>query len=617
MINQYPTWKNLLVAAVVFLGVLYALPTAFGEDPAVQVAGTGAVQVDSALVADVDALLDREEIDHQGISFEGGRLLVRLADDDTQSLVRDLLRAELGTDYVVALNRAPRTPGWLSAIGARQISLGLDLRGGVHFLMQVDMEAGTERFASDVENTIRRLLRDERIRYTAIERRGDRISVTLRDADDQERVARLVRRMVEDVDVSTADDGLTVRARLREDAIEEQRQSALEQNITTLRNRVNELGVAEPIVQRQGTDRIVVQLPGVQDTAQAKEILGSTATLEFRMVHQDGDPYEAERTGRMPLGSQLYETREGEPVLLRREVIVTGDNLRNARSGFDQDTASPAAFITLDSQGARRMGRTTRENLGRPMAVVFIENRIDVERRNGELVEVERTVEEVINIATIRGVFSSRFQITGLSSPQEAQTLALLLRAGALAAPIRIIEERTVGPSLGQENIEQGFKAVVFGFLLVVLFMAVYYRTFGMVANLALFTNLFVIVALLSLLGANLTLPGIAGIVLTVGMAVDANVLIFERIREELRNGNTPQAAIHSGYGKAFSTIADANVTTLIAAVVLFSFGTGPVQGFAVTLSIGIATSMFTAILGTRAVINLIYGGRAVSKLSI
>ncbi len=617
MINQYPAWKNLLVAMVVFLGVVYALPNAFGEDPAVQVAATGATEFSPGLADDIAALLDREGIAHQGIEVEGQRVLVRLADEQTQQQVRDLLRADLERGLVVALNQAPRTPRWLEAIGARQVSLGLDLRGGVHFLMQVDMEAGIERFAGDVENTIRRLLRDERLRYTSLERRDDRVSVTLRSADDVERVARLIRRSVEEVTVSVDEAGQTVHARITEEAIEDQRQAALQQNITTLRNRVNELGVAEPIVQRQGTDRIVVQLPGVQDTAQAKEILGSTATVEWRMVYQDGDPYEAAETGRVPIRARLYQTREGEPVLLRREVIASGENLRNARSGFDQDSGTPAVFVTLDSAGARRMGQNTRDNLGRPMAVVYIDNIIEVERRNGELVEVERTVEEVINIATIRGVFSSRFQTTGLSSPQEASNLALLLRAGALAAPIRIIEERTVGPSLGQENIEQGFKAVVFGFLLVVLFMFAYYRIFGLAANLALFVNLFVILSVLSMLGANLTLPGIAGIVLTVGMAVDANVLIFERIREELRNGNSPQAAIHSGYGKAFSTIADANVTTLIAAVVLFSFGTGPIQGFAVTLSVGIATSMFTAIMGTRALINLIYGGRRIDKLSI
>ncbi len=403
---------------------------------------------------------------------------------------------------------------------------------------------------------------------------------------------------------------------LTERAVRTLREFALQQNITTLRNRVNELGVAEPVIQQQGQTRIVVQLPGVQDTARAKEILGATATLEFRAVDEGHDVQDA-LDGRVPVGSRLYRTREGQPVLLKKQVIITGDYITNAASTIDQRSGSPAVSIRLDGRGGRIMGNHTKENVGRRMAVVFIENKVETRRVDGELVRIKRTIEEVINIAVIRDRFSSNFQITGLDNTEEAANLALLLRAGALAAPIEIVEERTVGPSLGQENIDQGFQSVVIGLILVLVFMAVYYRVFGLVADLALIMNLVLIVAVLSLFQATLTLPGIAGIVLTVGMAVDANVLIFERIREELRSGNTPQASIHSGYEKAFSTIADANITTLIAAVVLFGFGTGPIKGFAITLSIGIVTSMFTAIMGTRAVINLIYGGRRVAALAI
>lgn len=391
---------------------------------------------------------------------------------------------------------------------------------------------------------------------------------------------------------------------------------ALQQNITTLRNRVNELGVAEPVIQQQGSSRIVVQLPGVQDTARAKEILGATATLEYRLVDGTHDVQKA-LAGQVPPGSRLYRERNGAPILLDRRVIVTGDQIIDAASGFDQQSGSPAVFVTLDGAGAKKMSQVTRENIGKPMAVVFIENKTETRLVDGKPVNSVRRVEEVINVATIRDHFSKRFQTTGLDSSNEARDLALLLRAGALAAPVQIIEERTVGPSLGQDNIDQGFTSVLVGFVVVLFFMALYYRLFGLVANLALFANLVMIVAVLSLLQATLTLPGIAGIVLTVGMAVDANVLIFERIREELRLGNSPQASIQAGYEKAFSTIADANITTLIAAIVLFSFGTGPIKGFAVTLSIGIVTSMFTAIMGTRAVINLIYGRKRVHKLAI
>jgi preprotein translocase subunit SecD len=496
--------------------------------------------------------------------------------------------------------------------------LGLDLRGGVHFLMEVDMQAAVhqaeERYISD----IRPLLRESKIRYKTITR-GDTggIRIRFRDAETRTKAARVIDDAFQDLEVAEADSlgKFDLRVQLTEQFKNDTRKFALQQNITTLRNRVNELGVAEPVVQQQGEDRVVVQLPGVQDTARAKEILGATATLEFRLVDTEHSVQEAV-DGRVPVAAKLYYDRDGQPILLKKRVMLTGEYIIDAASGIDQLSGSPAVFITLDGKGARIFSRATRDNVGKPMAVVFIERKTETVRRDDELIKVKELVEEVINVATIREQLSKRFQITGLDSTEEARDLALLLRAGALAAPLEIIEERTVGPSLGQDNIEQGFKSVIIGFVLVLIFMAFYYRLFGLVADLALTLNLVLIVALLSMLQATLTLPGIAGIVLTVGMAVDANVLIFERIREELRSGNSPQASIHAGYEKAFATIADANITTLIAAVVLFGFGTGPIKGFAVTLSLGIICSMFTAIMGTRAVINLIYGGRRVEKLA-
>jgi preprotein translocase subunit SecD len=442
--------------------------------------------------------------------------------------------------------------------------------------------------------------------------------VSFRDGSVRDSASELIRSQFPDLVLEARDSetGAVIRANLSEQGAEEVRRFALQQNITTLRNRVNELGVAEPVIQQQGRHRIVVQLPGVQDTARAKEILGATATLEFRMVHQDHSVEDAV-AGRVPVGAKLFRERNGRPILLKRSVMLTGDYITDAASGIDQQGGSPSVFITLDGKGARIFSKRTRDQIGRPMGVVFIENKSQTKIIEGKEVKERWTVEEVINVATIRDQLGKRFQITGLDSTEEARDLALLLRAGALAAPIEIVEERTVGPSLGRENIDQGKNSVVIGFIAVLAFMALYYGVFGLVADLALTFNLLIIVAVLSMLQATLTLPGIAGIVLTVGMAVDANVLIFERIREEIRNGNTPQASIHSGYEKAFSTIADANITTLIAALVLFGFGTGPIKGFAITLSIGIATSMFTAIMGTRAVINLIYGGRRVKSLSI
>jgi preprotein translocase subunit SecD len=619
MINQFPAWKNLLVVTVVVVGILYALPNLFGEDPAIQVSRTNVASMDEATVAAVEDALRNTGTTYRELLRRDGFLFVTFEDTGHQLSALEGLRSELGRGWVVALNRVPRTPGWLRAIGGGPMNLGLDLVGGVHFLLEVDMDAAVTQAEERFENGIRTTLRSENVRYGLITREGvDGIRVTFRDEVERDRAQRVISGAFDVLTVRPVDDAdAALRVTLSEAEQESVRRFAVEQNLITLRNRVNELGVAEPLVQRQGEHRIVVQLPGVQDTARAKEILGSTATLEWRLVYDEGDAFDARSSGRAPIGARLYEDQAGNPVLLRRDVIATGDQLTGASSGIDAESGSPAVFINLDATAARRMGQTTRENLNRPMAVVMIENRSEPVERNGEIELVRTTEETVISVATIRGVFSSRFQITGLQ-PQEAQNLALLLRAGALAAPMDIVEERTVGPSMGADNIAQGFNAVVIGFALVVGFVLIYYRLFGVVANLALFMNLVFIVAVMSMIpGATLTMPGIAGIVLTVGMAVDANVLIFERIREELRLGNSPQASIHSGYDKAFSSIADANVTTLIASVVLFLFGTGPIKGFAVTLSIGIVTSMFTAIIGTRAVINLIHGGRKVRKLLI
>ncbi|MGH8496758.1 MAG: protein translocase subunit SecD [Gammaproteobacteria bacterium] len=613
--NRYPAWKNILVLLSVVAGILFALPNVYGDDPAVQVTLDSAEPVSEGAQTRVEEVLQREDITFRSASLEDGKLLVRFGNVAAQLRSSDLLRAELGDEYVVALTLAPRTPGWLRALGFEPMSLGLDLRGGVHFVYEVDLDAAVRQMLERMQGDFSDLLRDERIQRR-VQVVDGAIRIEVDSAGDLNRAAEAIREADPMLEMSRQTEGgeyaLTVR--MTDAQIDQRRDLAIEQNTTTLRNRVDELGVAEPVVQRQGLNRIVVQLPGVQDPAQAERVLGTTATLEFRLVDEENNPYEAERRGRAPLGSQRYETRDGAPVLLKRDVIVTGDQLTDATSGFSEGL--PAVFVRLDSPGAQSMLDTTRENLNKGMAVVFSEQKRDLVERNGEMVEVPRTVEEVISVATIRGVFSSSFQITGLDVI-EARDLALLLRAGSLAAPIYKVEERTIGPSLGQDNIDRGFEAVTIGFLLVIVFTSIYYRVFGMIASAALFMNLVFVVALMSMLQASLTLPGIAGIVLTVGMAVDANVLIFERMREEIRNGNSPQASISAGYDKAFSSIFDANVTTLIAALVLFAFGTGPIKGFAVTLSLGILTSMYTAIIGTRSLVNLIYGGRKLDTLPV
>ncbi|MEA1052214.1 protein translocase subunit SecD [Lamprobacter modestohalophilus] len=616
--NQYPLWKNLLILAVILFGLFLALPNLFSQDPAIEIKAEKG-EVSAATRAEIAAAMENAGVPVKAIEErEGGRALIRFEKPSDQLRGQATLERTLGDRYQHALTQSPDLPGWVEALGLQPMFLGLDLRGGIHVLIDVDMDAAVtlalERFTGD----IRTLLRDDRIRYLTVGHEDGRIAVRLREEPVRDEAAKLIRREFQDLEVTTGSEGgdYYVYAILPPAKQEEIKGFALQQNITTLRNRVNALGVAEPIIQRQGERRIIVQLPGAQDPARLKDLLGATATLEYRLVDTEHNVQDA-LDGRVPVGAALYYERNGQPILLKRRVIVTGDQITSAAAGFDQQSGSPMVSVSLDGQGARQMRRVTTDNVGKPMAVVFIESRTVTRIVDGEPVKERVRSEEVISVANILEPFGRRFQTTGLDSSEEAHTLALLLRAGALAAPIEIVEERTIGPSLGQDNIDQGFRSVLIGLSLVVVFMALYYRVFGLVADVVLVVNLIMIIAVLSLLQATLTMPGIAGIVLTVGMAVDANVLIFERIREEIRNGSTPQASIHAGYDKALSTIVDANVTTLIAAIVLFSFGTGPVKGFAVTLFIGILTSMFTAILGSRALINLIYGGRRVKRLAI
>ena len=617
--NRYSSWKYILILIVVVVGIIYALPNLYGSAPALQISASSATaEVSELTELQVNIALDDANIESVSMELGDGRLTIKFADEETQLRAKDVLQEALGRSHVIALNLAPNTPDWLRNLGAEPMFLGLDLRGGVHFLMEVDMEAAVktseERYVSD----IRTLLRENKVRYKTITRNDEGgLLVRYRDAVQKFDGERLIKDNFRDLDViDTKTEAPETRLILNPNVVKETQKNALQQNITTLRKRVNELGVAEPVIQQQGLKRIVVQLPGVQDTARAKEILGATATLEFRLVDDDHSVQDA-IDGPVPAGSRLYNNRSGGQILLKKRVMLTGDYIIDAASGIDQQSGGADVSITLDGKGAKAMSNATRDNVGRRMAVVFIETKTETVEEDGEMVKKKRKIEEVINAATIREQLGKRFHITGLGSTMEARNLALLLRAGALAAPIEIVEERTVGPSLGKDNIAKGFDSVAIGFILVLIFMAIYYRVYGLFADVALTLNLVLIVSLLSLLQATLTLPGIAGIVLTVGMAVDANVLIFERIREEIRNGNSPQASIHAGYEKAFSTILDANITTLIAALVLFSFGAGPIKGFAVTLSLGIMCSMFTAIMVTRALVNLTYGGRKLDKLRI
>jgi len=605
------------------VGILVALPNVYGTAPAVQLAEREGVAFDEQRVERVAQILERADISFEEIFLKDGRIVVRFAPLDktssaatvqsdssqetqtVQQQARELLLGRFQSDTNVALTEASRMPQWLRNMGLEPMSLGLDLRGGVYVLLEVDMDSAITGRLAAYEQDFDARIRAEKIR-PRVEVDGQQVNVRLRTAEEMERAREIVREADPELIILDGTDGKSLRVRMSETQIKARQDFAIEQNMTTLRNRVDQLGVAEPLVQRQGVNRIVVQLPGVQDPNALKNILTATATLEFRMVDTDGNSP----------GSRRYPGVPGvQGQVLKREVIASGDQIVDASAGFSE--GSPAVFITLDAVGGERMLANTMANLKKPMSTVFIETkRTPITLPDGETSYRQVRTEEIINTATINGVFKDSFVTTGLN-PVEARDLALLLRAGALAAPVFQIEDRTIGPTLGQDNIDAGFKAVQIGFLAVIVFMAFYYRGFGLIANVALFSNLIFIAALLSMLQASLTLPGIAGIVLTVGMAVDANVLIFERIREELSAGESVQNAIHSGYEKAFSSIADANVTTLIAAIVLFAFGTGPIKGFAVTLSLGIITSMFTAIVGTRAIVNLVFGGRRLDKLPI
>lgn len=620
--HSYPTWKVWLVTIVLLLGLLFALPNLFGEAPALQLSRNDRAKTTDAARKEIVASLATQGINVDTAYLDGDRLVLRFKDDAARLKARNAIQgAGTGKDYLIALSDVPRTPGWMRWMGLKPMSLGLDLRGGVYFLYEVDVNGAVKQLLSTMERDYRVLMRDERIPFAGVSSDGkDTVTVQLRSSADMSKAAAAMRR--QDPQAVIASESLgeagVLRVKLRPEQLKQRQDFAIEQNITTLRNRVDELGVTEPIVARQGADRIVVQLPGVKDPNEALRVLGATATLEFRLVDDQNDAGEAERTRRVPLGSKLYRMREGgRPVLLKREVIASGEQLVDASSGFSQ--GQPEVSVTLDARGAAQMLETTKRNLGRPMAVVFIEKkRVNADQPcNGTRTGAECTVENVISVATIRGVFSSNFQITGVMA-NEARELALLLRAGSLAAPLYIVEQRSIGPSLGQDNIDRGVRALLIGLLATFVFMAIYYKKFGLIANAVLLANVVLLAALLSLLQASLSLPGIAGIVLTVGMAVDANILIYERIREELRNGSSPQAAISAGFDKAFTSIADSNVTTLIAGIVLFTFGTGPIRGFAVVLSLGILTSMFTALVGSRSLIHLLWGRqRKLERLSI
>ncbi|MEL6446898.1 MAG: protein translocase subunit SecD [Pseudomonadota bacterium] len=600
--NQFPLWKYLLVLGVVVFGVLTALPNFYGTAPAIQIGATSGTLTESTLT-EFRARLAAEGLSIERDFVRDDKVFLAFPDIDTQSAAYELLD-ELGGDNVrVARTLAPMQPDWLMNMGLEPMSLGLDLRGGVYLLFEVDLEAAIEKRLDVYVTEFKIGLSDEEIRRR-VTRTGDTITVELRSTEDAAAARRIVSRIDPGLQILDGRSDRSFRVRMTELQVRERQTFAVEQNITTMRNRVDALGVAEPVIQRQGVNRIVVQLPGVQDPQEAKRILSATATLEFRLVEEGGAGG----------GARPFPSRLGPDVVLKPDVIASGDQIVDASAGFSE--GQPAVIIRLDAVGGARMLDTTQENVNKPMAVLFIESERKERIVDGEVTYYSEPQYDVINVATIRGVFSNQFNITGLTT-EEARDLSLLLKAGALAAPLYEVGEQTIGPSRGQDNIDRGFMAIQIGFLAVVIFMAFYYRVFGVIADLALLTNLVLIVGALSLLQAALTLPGIAGIVLTVGMAVDANVLIFERIREELDAGNSVQGAIHSGYEKAFSSIADANITTFIAALVLFMFGTGPVKGFAVTLSIGIATSMFTAIVGTRAVVNLIYGGRKLDKLAV
>ncbi len=599
--NRYSLWKYLLIAVAVVIGFLYTLPNFYGEVPAVQVSPLRSnLKADAALMAKIEEALKKASLEPTGMAMDANSVKTRFAGTEDQLKAKDALQTALGDDYVVALNLLSRSPQWLTSIGALPMYLGLDLRGGVHFLMQVDMKAALSKKLDAYTNDIRGMLREQRLQYSGLAREGQSISVRFRESALREKALARISKDMPDLELKTSEEGgeFRINGSLRIEAQRKTQEFALQQNITTLRNRVNELGVAEPIIQQQGADRVVVQLPGVQDTAKAKDILGRTATLEVRMVEEEKmDPgtLQQAKAGQLPFGTELYYERNGQPVLVKKQVVLTGERINDAQPGFDGQSGEPAVHINLDGTGARIFQQVTRESIGKRMAILLF----------------ERGKGEVVTAPVIRSeIGGGRVQISGRMTTQEAKDVSLLLRAGALAAPMEIIEERTIGPSLGAENIQTGFHSMWLGFGAIAVFMVLYYMLMGAISVVALGANLLFLIALLSMLQATLTLPGIAAIALALGMAIDANVLINERIREELRNGMTPQAALHSGYERAWATILDSNVTTLIAGIALFAFGSGPVRGFAVVHCLGILTSMFSAVMFSRGIVNLYYGGR-------
>ncbi|HAT8179072.1 TPA: protein translocase subunit SecD [Legionella pneumophila] len=616
MQNKYPLWKNLMLIVIAVIGFVYAIPNLYTENPVVQISA-GTDEDTETIKNQVESILKNANMDYKALVVEKDGVEVVFSSTDSQLLARDIIKNNLGSDYTVALNLAPSTPDWLEAIHADPMKQGLDLRGGVHFLLEVDVESVISRRYEGIMKNIGQELRETGIRYSGIRYLSDKgIELRFRDSKSMENALVELRQKIADVVFVKTKTQNSILGAISPAELNSIRQNTIEQTMSILRNRVNELGVGEAVVQQQGATRVAVDLPGIQDAARAKQILGGTATLEFHLVDQENDPFIAKQTGVVPVNDKLY-MMDGHPILLKRQVVLSGDSITSAVSSFDQQTASPSVQIQLGGGGESLFTKITRENIGKRMAIVFVETKTTTQTINGEEKRITKKEERVISAPVIQNALGSNFQITGLTDSKEASNLALLLRAGALPAAIYPVEERTVGPTLGKENIRRGLISLEVGMGLILVLMLVYYHFFGLIADIALMLNLVFLCALLSIIDATLTLPGIAGIVLTVGMAVDANVLIYERIREELRNGLSPQAAIHAGYERAFSTILDANVTTLIVAIILFAVGTGPVRGFAVVLSLGLLTSMLTGITYTRAIVNWYYGGRNVKKLSI
>lgn len=617
MQNKFPLWKNLSLILLALVGLVYAIPNLYTEEPAVQISSNNSKENVSDIKQDIFALLSEANLEPLSIQSENSRMEIRFKNTDTQLLARDLIKENLGNDYSVALNLAPATPAWMSLIGAEPMKQGLDLRGGVHFLLEVDVDSVVARRYEGLMKNISRSLREAGIRYRGVRYAAEHgLQLGFRDAADADKALEVLKPAYVDLLFMRGANSNTLKATINGTELHDIRQNTIEQTMSILRNRVNELGVGEAVVQQQGATRVAVDLPGIQDAVRAKQILGGTATLEFRLVDSEHDADLAKKTGAVPFNSKLY-MMEDRPILLKRQVVLSGDAITSAISSFDQQTATPAVQIQLGGGGEALFTKVTRENIGKRLAIVFVETKTNILKTPDGEKRITQKEEKVISAPVIQNALGSNFQITGLTDSSEASNLALLLRAGALPAVIYPVEERTVGPSLGKENIRRGLVSLEVGMGMILILMLFYYRLFGLIANIALFLNLILLSALLSLIGTTLTLPGIAGFVLTVGMAVDANVLIYERIREELRYGMSAQSAIHAGYDRAFATIMDANITTLIVGIVLFAIGTGPVRGFAVILCLGLITSMLTSVTYTRALVNAIYGGRSVKKLSI